>query len=52
MRFTTLKRMKKLDKLQKRILDKIDELLDKKNKHWEVHNLSEAYKALEDSKKK
>ena len=42
---------KKINKLQKRILDKIDKLLEKKNKHWEIQHLSEAYKHLEDSKK-
>ena len=44
--------MKKINKLQERILNKIDKLLDKKNKHWEIQHLSEAYKHLEDSKKK
>ena len=43
---------KKINKLQKRTLDKIDKLLDKKNKHWEVLNLAKAYKHLEDSKNK
>lgn len=44
--------MKKISKLQKRILDKIDKLLDKKNKHWEIQNLTEAYKNLESAKAK
>ena len=43
---------KKINKLQKRILDKIDKLLNRKNKHWEIQHLSEAYKHLEDSKNK
>lgn len=42
----------KINKLQERILNKIDKLLDKKNKHWEIQHLSEAYKNLEDSKNK
>ena len=42
--------MKKIDKLQNRILNKIDKLLDKKNKHWEIQHLSQAYKDLESSK--
>ena len=44
------KTMKKIDKLQNRILNKIDKLLDKKNKHWEIQHLSQAYKDLESSK--
>ena len=43
---------KKINKLQERILDKIDKLLGRKNKHWEVLNLAKAYKALEDTKEK
>ena len=43
---------KKINKLQKRILDKIDKLLDKKNnKSWEIEQLANAYKVLNDSKK-
>lgn len=44
--------MKKLDKLQNKILNKIDVYLDKKNKAWDVLHLAKAYRALEDTKKK
>ena len=44
--------MAKLDKVQKKILKKINRLAHKKNKAWDVLHLAKAYRAIEDTKKK